>query len=326
MVFRYRPILKYQVFRAYFHRQYEQVKIHTSDNQPLACKCQSYTKKINDGLSEEFKIDADSPLPNKVPDYKKHVLVLSPQNKNADDLEWMTHWQSKMELNPVWPYSIIADLKTHLQHTKFGSDILVNAISMHSGSLAVPSRDPKEKAHVFVIPDMKLYKISPQDIPSFAHFLGGGQTRKAANHKLSFTDFLKGADNIVNQVEMVPEPGNANYKFPYEVCTRDWILICGHNQRDRRCGILGKKLIEEVSAKRLHHDKNVALISHIGGHKFAGNLILYKYEGINPKTNGGKLDALWFARVSPPNLTVLLEHVNVEKIPQEYYRGGLSIN
>ncbi|KAH9202268.1 altered inheritance of mitochondria protein 32 [Zygosaccharomyces rouxii] len=308
MVFHYRSILKYQVFRAYFHRQYEQVRIHTGGSQLLTCDCQNYSSRLNQSLPNEFKLDVDSPLPSKVPSYKKHALVLSLQNKSADELEWMTNWQSKLELNPMWPYSIIGDLKTHLKHTKFGSDVLVNAISIHSGNLSAPSRDPHERAHIFVIPDMKLYKISPQDVVSFAHFLGGGHTRQVADHQLSFADFLKGADNVVNKTELVSEPSNADHAFPHEDCKRDWILVCGHNQRDRRCGILGKELINEISAKGLDKDKNVALISHVGGHKFAGNLILYNYVGTNEKTGENQLDSLWFSRVLPPNLGTLLEH------------------
>lgn len=321
-----RSTLKYQVFRAYFHRQYEQVRVHTGDSKLLTCECQNYSKRINQSLPDGSQLDTDSPLPSKVPEYKKHALVLSPKNKSADELEWMSNWQSKLELNPVWPYSVIGELKEHLKHTRFGSDVLVNAISMHSGNLPVPSRDPREKAHVFVIPDMKLYKISPQEVPSFAHFLGGGRTRQVADHRLSFADYLKGADNVVNKTEMVSEASSPSYNFPYESCKRDWILVCGHNQRDRRCGILGKELINEISSKGLDQSKNIALISHVGGHKFAGNLILYNYMGINERTGENQLDSLWFARVLPPNLSTLFEHVNTQKIPLEYYRGGTSMN
>lgn len=318
--------LKYQVFRAYFHRQYEQVRIHTWGSHLLTCDCQNYSNKINQSLPNELQLDMDSQLPSQVPGYKKHVLVLSPQNKSADKLEWMSSWQSKLELNPMWPYSIIGELKSHLRDTRYGSDVLVNAISMHSGYLPVPSRDSQEKAYVFVIPDMKLYKISQQEVAAFALFLGGGRTKHVVNHRLSFVDYLKGANNVVNQIEMAPETLDSNHDFSYETCKRDWILVCGHNQRDRRCGILGKELINEISSKGLHRGKNVALISHVGGHKFAGNLILYNYMGTNHRTGDNKLDSLWFSRVLPPNLGTLLEHVNSQKIPVEYYRGGTSMN
>lgn len=326
MIRNLRLTLKHQIFRAYFHRQYEQVRIHTGDNKLLACDCQKYLEKINHGLNDESQLDISSPLPSKVPAYKKHVLVLSPENKSAGELEWMLNWQSKLELNPMWPYSVIGELKSHLKHTRFGSDVLVNAIAMQSGHLPVPSRNAQERAHVFVIPDMKLYKISQQDVASFAQFLGGGHTKQVSNHQLSFADYLKGANNVVNETEMVPETSNPNYDFPYESFKQDWILICGHNQRDRRCGILGKELIDEISSKGLYQDKNIALISHIGGHKFAGNLILYNYLGTDEISGRNQLDSLWFARVSPPNLSILLEYVNNRKIPLEHYRGGTTMD
>ncbi|MCJ1406302.1 hypothetical protein MMC19_000367, partial [Ptychographa xylographoides] len=83
------------------------------------------------------------------------------------------------------------------------------------------------------------------------------------------------------------------------------ILICGHFTRDKRCGILGPLLETEfrralhaagirVASKTQPHDHGpepehaasaagmsarVALVSHIGGHKFAGNVIVYVPPG-----------------------------------------------
>lgn len=54
------------------------------------------------------------------------------------------------------------------------------------------------------------------------------------------------------------------------------VLICGHMERDKRCGIYGPILVEEFN-KHLPPTANpiATIVSHIGGHHFAGNLIIY---------------------------------------------------
>ncbi|SJM82502.1 probable Altered inheritance of mitochondria protein 32 [Zygosaccharomyces bailii] len=321
-----RHALRFLVRKVYYHRNYVQINLNTETLAPLSCQCQNYNREINALLPRELQLDTNSPIPRRVPGYKKHVLVLSPQDKSATELEWMSHWQSKLELNPLWPYSIIGKLKSYLKNTKLGSDVLVNAISMQSGSIKAPKRDPHEKAHIFVLPDMKLYKISQSDVEEFAYFLGEGHTKPLADHKLSFTDFLKGANNVTNETDIIPESRSNNEIFEYEDNLADWLLVCGHNQRDRRCGLIGQALIKQISAEGLYKDKNIAVISHIGGHKFAGNVILYNRTGLNKETGLNQLDSLWFARISPPNIIPLLERINAGEIPKEYYRGGLSMN
>ena len=67
------------------------------------------------------------------------------------------------------------------------------------------------------------------------------------------------------------------------------VLICTHNSRDTRCGIIGpiinKLFTQNLSSKGLLHPENpdesirgkvrVGNISHIGGHKYAGNVIVW---------------------------------------------------
>ena len=125
------------------------------------------------------------------------------------------------------------------------------------------------------------------------------------------------------------------------------VLICGHGGRDIRCGITGPILRNEferlLSVRGLQVDKGpvgipgveegsllrsgddqltnngrtarVALISHIGGHKFAGNVILYMPPEM--KTGTGKEHALagcgiWYGRVEPRHVEGIIQ----ETIPR----------
>lgn len=313
--------------RANFHRQYQYVESALASDQAVTSDCQCYSAELNSNLPHDTQLDTTIEIPTKIPDYKKHVLVVSPNDGSSKDTEWRSAWQSKLELNPKWPYSIIGSLKEHLKHSNAGSGILVNAISMVSGEIAPLQPNDDQVANVFVLPDMKLYKISKHEVREFAHFLGGGVSKDSRDKHLSFYDFLKGANNA--EVESKPAKSTTSeqisQKFKYEVCEKDWLLICGHYQRDRRCGIIAQDLIEEIEARNLCADKNIAIISHIGGHKYAGNLILYNCEKSSDRSQK-LIDCLWFSKVLPPSLPILLDNLKSGKIPKDLFRGGVSMS
>ena len=104
------------------------------------------------------------------------------------------------------------------------------------------------------------------------------------------------------------------------------LLICAHKQRDKRCGVTGPilaKQIQQESADRREAEEREAdmqaqqrirdglppltsvpsssllpirtmLISHIGGHKYAGNVIAYPA-------------GVWYGRVTPCHVHLLLD-------------------
>jgi hypothetical protein len=58
-----------------------------------------------------------------------------------------------------------------------------------------------------------------------------------------------------------------------------YVFICSHGSRDRRCGVCGPALIsrfkEEIELHGLQSKISVSPCSHIGEHKFAGNVIIF---------------------------------------------------
>lgn len=61
-----------------------------------------------------------------------------------------------------------------------------------------------------------------------------------------------------------------------------YIFICAHGSRDKRCGVCGPPLRErfnnEISKRGLSEQVFVNFCSHIGGHKYAGNVIVFRRE------------------------------------------------
>ncbi|KAG1441432.1 hypothetical protein G6F56_011484 [Rhizopus delemar] len=91
------------------------------------------------------------------------------------------------------------------------------------------------------------------------------------------------------------------YPNPYE----SMILICSHRKRDKRCGITAPILNREFDhiLRELDiHDgpggTTVLMVSHIGGHKFAGNIICYINKG---------LTGIWYGRVKPCHCREVVE-------------------
>ena len=108
------------------------------------------------------------------------------------------------------------------------------------------------------------------------------------------------------------------------------IYICGHAARDKRCGIMGPLLRDEFEKQldRLWASEtqiprpNVELISHIGGHVFAGNVIIYMPNSDGyPEAHRG----IWYGRVEPKHVEGILQETIIKgNIIEELFRGGTN--
>lgn len=134
------------------------------------------------------------------------------------------------------------------------------------------------------------------------------------------------------------------------------VLICGHGGRDIRCGVTGPilrdqfekslpesglqvlrdpvEIPQEDSKATLPSDgeaartARVGLISHVGGHKFAGNVIVYIPPGT--KTSGGEKHALagcgiWYGRVEAKHVEGIVRETVLEgRVIEDLFRGGIK--
>ncbi|MCJ1318319.1 hypothetical protein MMC15_003647 [Xylographa vitiligo] len=108
------------------------------------------------------------------------------------------------------------------------------------------------------------------------------------------------------------------------------ILICGHGGRDQRCGIFGPLLQAEFrralvkSSLQSDVKTQVALVSHIGGHKFAGNVIVYFPPGFQVDGEVAPLagQGVWYGRVEPRHVEgIVAETVGRGRVVKELVRG-----
>ncbi|EPS26125.1 hypothetical protein PDE_01061 [Penicillium oxalicum 114-2] len=126
------------------------------------------------------------------------------------------------------------------------------------------------------------------------------------------------------------------------------ILICGHGGRDMRCGVMAPALEKEfqrvlcevgfnsagsegILDKPGH--SNLGLISHIGGHKYAGNVIIYipskmtigpgETSEIHPLAGKG----IWYGRIEPKHVQGIVEETVLGgKVVADHFRGGIDRN
>ena len=135
---------------------------------------------------------------------------------------------------------------------------------------------------------------------------------------------------LLPEDQRTPAPG----KLPFRDHVRKehpTIFICGHGGRDSRCGIMGALLRDEFEAhirrkmnERSRTKPEVALISHIGGHVFAGNMIIYFPPTPTSHPLAGK--GIWYGRVEPKHVEgILKETLGKGMVIEELFRGGLDL-
>lgn len=93
-----------------------------------------------------------------------------------------------------------------------------------------------------------------------------------------------------------------------------WVFVCVHEARDERCGRCGPPLLEALERACVEdgiHDVTIRGTSHVGGHKYAGNVIIYP-EGV------------WYGTVTPEDAPRLArEHLREGRLVAELHRGSM---
>jgi len=149
------------------------------------------------------------------------------------------------------------------------------------------------------------------------------------------------------RAEMTRDPELA-VRFPniLDIKHSPTILICGHGGRDKRCGVIGPIL--ETEFRRVLQRKgfdtemgigdkedgqgrvNIALISHIGGHKYAGNVIIYiPPRMVTPSAGSSPLagKGIWYGRVEPKHVEGIVDETILRgSVVADHFRGGIGMN
>jgi hypothetical protein len=134
------------------------------------------------------------------------------------------------------------------------------------------------------------------------------------------------------------------------------VLVCGHGGRDMRCGVMGPVLQQEFERQLPNagfevmkgpmidesapapalsgttgdspSTARVGLISHIGGHKFAGNIIIYLPPTLHTKDKKPHPLAghgIWYGRIEPKHVEgVIKETILNGNVVTDHFRGAIK--
>ncbi|KHO10860.1 Fungal transcriptional regulatory protein [Metarhizium robertsii ARSEF 23] len=300
------------------------------------CGCAA-TPAMPEGLDIDFK----SNLNGVISGYAEQVLVCT----GRDD------WTSRIE-DECDGDNLAADLKELFGRGGRYSDPFHN-ISVINSSFpsSIPPRSELHSTSAYLLPSFKYIPFLPRIsfdsvealakgflLPEKLHSAHDGLSpvhRDRLTRKEAYQGLLPGVQDVKDVL----------------------VLICGHGGRDARCGIMGPVLRDEFEQKLALRDfdvvtapvevnlafgnteriggdvsgksiARVGLISHIGGHKFAGNVIVYVPPGY--ELQGGRPHPLagcgiWYGRVEPKHVEGLVEETILRgNVVEDMFRGGID--
>jgi len=96
-----------------------------------------------------------------------------------------------------------------------------------------------------------------------------------------------------------------------------FVLVCIHATRDKRCGRIGPKVLdkfkEAITSRDLSHQIKILGTNHIGGHKYAGVIIVYP-------------SGTWYGYVSERNVDKIVDdYLANHGIIPEFWRGQIGL-
>ncbi|KAF7723783.1 hypothetical protein EC973_001696 [Apophysomyces ossiformis] len=216
-----------------------------------------------------LKIDQSRPLQNTVPPYAIHLIILTGKT------DWAPHIEDE---------GLAASLIRAIEGRDKGAGMRPDDNIFHS-------------IHEHDASPCRRIVVTNASLPSTQSTQRGGQ------------DVILMPDNVII-ANVTPRRAGQLLDFvfgkPSAFVTRpspyqNLVLICGHGNKDRRCGTVGPMLQKSFQHSLQNadvKDTQVALVSHLGGsvlntnhgHAFAGNLVVYTHHGQR---------AIWYGRVTP---------------------------
>ncbi|KAI0439355.1 Sucrase/ferredoxin-like-domain-containing protein [Xylaria telfairii] len=286
------------------------------------CECAD-TPEMPQGLP----IDYDAKLNGLIASYAEQVLVCTGRND----------WSSRIEEDNSGD-NLAADLKELIGRGGIYSDPFHNISVLNASFPSSISRRPEvQTTSAYLLPSFKYVPFLPRVSFDSVEALVKGYLLPEKLHPMNYGLPQIHKDRLLRK--------EAYQHLLHGVRDVDdvLVLICGHGGRDMRCGVMGPvlqaeferqlpqaglevlrgPLIDEgVSVPALPgtggekpSTARVGLISHIGGHKFAGNIIIYlppafQNSAGNPHPLAGH--GVWYGRIEPKHVEGVIRETIVK--------------
>ncbi|KAF7731396.1 hypothetical protein EC973_000204 [Apophysomyces ossiformis] len=227
-------------------------------------------------------IDTLLPLLGSVKSYRRHILISTGQ---AD-------WPKKIEKDEGTVAAAICEAEVN-SPTKW-KNLITNTSMVSTYSTVEGGHD------IIVLPDnIIVSNVTPRNAHQFYRLFVAQSNQQETYGEV--------------------EEDMCVHKNPYD----SLLLICSHKRRDKRCGITAPLLAREfdhvLREKEIGEGEGgtaVLMVSHIGGHKFAGNVICYTHQGKR---------GIWYGRVNPCHCAPIVEETVLKgNVIKELYRGSME--
>lgn len=237
----------------------------------------------------------------------KHVMVVSHGYKDFNTMP------AKIDMVPGLAQEIVG--LRHLrsaQHPVLVTNVIIDGYK--------EERRNRDNELVYLYPEAKRVEFNRRDVEGFVKrylrpegvkpepvydpFRGERGGEKVKNDKQR--------QNDGNEKQQTSDPATSISTMFYETpLTHRLTLVCGHTQRDSRCGVVAPLLLNELKAIINPTTDKIGTISHIGGHAYAGNVLMYPED-------------LWYGRVTPDKIQGLHHSRLQGQIISSLYRGDMS--
>ena len=267
---------------------------------------------------DHLKIDQGD-MRGSVKRHRRHILVA----QGRPHSRWPEEVTDQRDAFVALLSQLVRDSESRIGYTVRVSETDCQPLSEHD----------EDRADLYVFPDMLHFPaVSRQSLPQWVegllvHDRGAmhfQQPHAAAAERVRLAE--RAAAVYADEAEHSEWQPDVDFECrPVSGCA---LLICAHKQRDKRCGVTGPILAKQIgheSEERRQAEEREAdmraqqrirdslpplaaapqssmsllpvhtmLISHIGGHKFAGNVIAYPA-------------GVWYGRVTPHHVRLLLD-------------------
>ncbi|KAH7363064.1 putative mitochondrial translation optimization protein [Plectosphaerella cucumerina] len=300
---------------------------------------------------EGLDIDQTGKLNGVMSPYAEQVLICT----GRDD------WPSRIEDDDSGD-NLAADLKELFGRGGEFRDPFHNVSILNA---SFPSSIPRQRAElqttsVYLLPSFKYVPFLPRVSFDSVRVLAAGFLLPEKLHPMH--DGL----SPIHRDRLTRKPGLQGLLYGVRDVEDVVVLICGHGGRDARCGQYGPLLRGEferllpsfgvqVRTEAVEADADVpgpealedgrqgerqqvlapgsvsarvGLISHIGGHKFAGNVIVYIPPNMRLEDGGEHPLAgrgIWLGRVEPRHVEgIITETILKGTVIEDMFRGGID--
>ncbi|KAI5295479.1 hypothetical protein KEM52_001253 [Ascosphaera acerosa] len=295
------------------------------DGEDCAHDCASCTTRY----PAKFDIDTTAKLYGKVDEWATHVLVATGKT------DWVRDIADEKG-------SVVRAIE-HKAPKPTNGDLKLSASDIPVPDEYYDAEDGKRPTRVLILPAFQwIEHVTPQS--------AGDLITGFVNHAPTTTTPLDARWGF-------PPPSSPSALTSHPCNHAAVILLCSQKTRDARCGqsapLLRKEFERYLRPLGLHRDPDddrpggvaVYFISHVGGHKFSANVIIYRRRDFNwykesgqsqeekdgrettTTADAGAAQCIWLARVRPEECEGIVKHTVLKgKVvkPETQLRGGFD--